>query len=151
MKRTNMVIALLFLVVCGAVVIIVFNQIKGTGLGLAVVFGIVEQHGGRIICESKLSVGTTFRVYFHATEEILETQYSAKKEPPRGQGETILMVDDAPEILEMASRLLDGANYKIITASNAKDSIELYERHREEIGLVLLDLIMPEIGGKHCL
>ncbi len=51
----------------------------------------------------------------------------------------------------MVSRLLRDANYKIITASNAKDSLELYEKHREEIGLVLLDLIMPEIGGKHCL
>ena len=124
---------------------------KGTGLGLAVVYGIVEQHSARIICESKPSVGTTFRIYFPAIEEAHEEQYSEKKEPPRGQGETILLVDDEPDILEMASRLLTGANYQVIAASNAKDALGLYGKHRKEIRLVLLDLIMPEIGGKQCL
>ena len=124
---------------------------KGTGLGLAVVYGIVEQHGARIICESKPSVGTTFKIYFPAVEEIQEEKYLEKKEPPRGQGETILMVDDEANILEMAMSLLNDANYRVIAASNAKDAIELYEKHRDEIRLVLLDLIMPEIGGKQCL
>ncbi len=124
---------------------------KGTGLGLAVVYGIVEQHGARIICESQPSVGTTFRIYFPATEEVSEEQYSEKKEPPRGQGETILLVDDAPEILEMATRLLNDANYRVMAASNAKQAIELYGKHRDKIRLVLLDVIMPEIGGKQCL
>ena len=124
---------------------------KGTGLGLAVVYGIVEQHGARIICESKPSVGTTFRIYFPAIEEVSEEQYSEKKESPKGQGETILLVDDEANILEMASRLLDNANYKVITASNAKDAIELYEKHRDKIRLVLLDMIMPEMGGIRCL
>ena len=67
---------------------------KGTGLGLAVVYGIVEQHGGRIICDSAPSVGTTFRIYFPATDDVPKEQYSEKKEPPRGQGETILLIDD---------------------------------------------------------
>ena len=124
---------------------------KGTGLGLSVVYGIVEQHGARIICESKPSVGTTFRIYFPAIEEVSEEQYSEKKESPKGQGETILLVDDEANILEMASRLLDNANYKVITASNAKDAIELYEKHRDKIRLVLLDMIMPEMGGIRCL
>ncbi len=124
---------------------------KGTGLGLAVVYGIVEQHGGRIICESKPSVGTIFKIYFPAVEEIQKEKYLEKKEPPRGQGETILLVDDEANILEMASRLLDNANYKVITASNAKDAIELYEKHRDKIRLVLLDMIMPEMGGIRCL
>jgi PAS domain S-box-containing protein len=124
---------------------------KGTGLGLAVVYGIVEQHGARIVCESKPPIGTTFRIYFPATEEISETQYSEKKESPKGQGETILLVDDEPEILEMASRLLTGANYQVIAASTAKQAIELYEKHRDKIRLVLLDMIMPEMGGIRCL
>jgi DNA-binding NtrC family response regulator len=111
----------------------------------------VEQHGARIICESKPSVGTTFKIYFPAVEEIQEEKYLEKKEPPRGQGETILMVDDEANILEMAMSLLNDANYRVIAASNAKDAIELYEKHRDEIRLVLLDLIMPEIGGKQCL
>jgi PAS domain S-box-containing protein len=84
---------------------------KGTGLGLAVVYGIVEQHGARIICESKPSVGTIFKIYFPAIEEIQKEKYLEKKEPPRGQGETILLVDDEANILEMASRLFDNAIY----------------------------------------
>jgi PAS domain S-box-containing protein len=124
---------------------------KGTGLGLSVVYGIVEQHGARIICESKPSVGTIFKIYFPAVEEIQKEKYLEKKEPPRGQGETILLVDDEANILEMASRLFDNANYKVITASNAKDAIELYGKHRDKIRLVLLDMIMPEMGGIRCL
>ncbi|MFH0958143.1 MAG: PAS domain S-box protein [Pseudomonadota bacterium] len=124
---------------------------KGTGLGLAVVYGIVEQHAARIICESKPAIGTSFKIYFPAIEEVTHEQLSEKTESPKGQGETILVVDDEPEILEMISHQLTGANYKVIRASNARDAVELYEKHREEIQLVLLDLIMPEIGGKQCL
>jgi CheY-like chemotaxis protein len=124
---------------------------KGTGLGLAVVYGIVEQHGGRIICDSKQSVGTTFRIYFPAIQEIPEEQYSEKKESPKGKGETLLLVDDETSVLEIDSSFLNKANFKVIAASNAKDALELYEKHRDEIRLVLLDLIMPETGGKQCL
>ena len=115
------------------------------------VYGIVEQHGGRIICDSKPSVGTTFRIYFPAIEEVPQEQYSEKKEPPRGQGETILLVDDEPSILEIASRLLNRGNYRVITTSNGKNALELYEKHREEIRLVILDLLMPGMGGEDCL
>ena len=124
---------------------------KGTGLGLAVVYGIVEQHGGSIICDSEPSVGTTVRIYFPAIEEVPQEQYSEKKEPPRGLGETILMVDDESNITICASRMLTKANYRVITASNGKEALELYEKHREEIKLVILDLIMPEMGGGECL
>ena len=124
---------------------------KGTGLGLSIVYGIVEQHGGRIICNSEPSVGTTFTIYFPAIEEVPEEQYSEKKEPPKGKGETILLVDDEPNFLEIASRQLTGYNYKVITASNGKEALELYEKHREQVNLVILDLIMPEMGGEECL
>jgi CheY-like chemotaxis protein len=124
---------------------------KGTGLGLAVVYGIVEQHGGRIICDSEPSVGTTFSIYFPAIEEVPQEQYSEKKEPLRGQGETILVVDDEPSFLEIVSRQLTGYNYNIITASNGKESLSLYEKHHEEIKLIILDLMMPKMGGEECL
>ncbi len=124
---------------------------SGTGLGLAVVYGIVEQHGGRIICDSEPSVGTTFRIYFPAIEEVPQEQYSEKKEPQRGQGETILVVDDEPSFLEIVSRQLTGYNYKIITALSGKEALSLYEKHREDIKLVILDLIMPEMSGERCL
>ena len=61
------------------------------------------------------------------------------------------MVDDESNILEIASRMLTKANYRVITASNGKEAFELYEKHREEIKLVILDLIMPEMGGEECL
>jgi len=124
---------------------------KGTGLGLSVVYGIVDQHGGRIICDSEPSVGTSFSIYFPAIQEAPVEQYSENKEPPRGQGETILVVEDEPGFLKIASRLLMEANYRVIKASNGKDALELYEKHREEIGLVVLDLLMPVMGGKECL
>jgi PAS domain S-box-containing protein len=124
---------------------------KGTGLGLAVVYGIVERHGGRIICNSEPSVGTTFTIYFPAIEEVPEEQYSEKKEPPKGKGETILLVDDEPNFLEIASRQLTGANYKVITASNGKEALDFYEKHREQVNLIILDLIMPKMSGGECL
>ena len=124
---------------------------KGTGLGLSIVYGIVESHGGRIICNSEPSVGTTFKIYFPAIEEVPEEQYSENKEPPKGKGETILLVDDEPNFLEIASRQLTGNNYKVITVSNGKEALELYENHRDQINLIILDLIMPKMGGEECL
>jgi two-component system, cell cycle sensor histidine kinase and response regulator CckA len=124
---------------------------KGTGLGLAVVYGIVEQHNGWIVCDSAPSVGTTFKIYFPAIEEVHEEEYFEENEPPRGQGETILLVDDEPYLLELVSRQLVGANYRTITASNGKEALKLFEKHREQIKLVILDLLMPEMDGKRCL
>jgi PAS domain S-box-containing protein len=124
---------------------------KGTGLGLSVVYGIVEKHGGMIVCDSRPSVGTTFRIYFPAIEVVPQEQYTQKKKPLRGQGETILVVDDEAHITEFASRMLAKANYRVITASNGKEALELYEKHQEEVKLVILDLIMPEMGGEECL
>ena len=124
---------------------------KGTGLGLSVVYGIVGQHGGRIICDSAPSVGTTFRIYFPAIEEVPEEEYFENKERPRGQGETILLVDDEPNLVVIVSRQLVSANYRVMKASNGKEALNLYEKHREEIRLVILDLLMPGMGGKQCL
>ena len=125
------------------------NRVKEQDLGSLVVYGIVEKHGGRIICDSEPSVGTTFRIYFPAIEEVPQEQYSEKKEPPRGRGETLLLVDDESNFLETTSRLLNRANYRVITASNGKDALELYEKHREEIRLVILDLPGPAPGSIH--
>jgi PAS domain S-box-containing protein len=124
---------------------------KGTGLGLAVVYGIVEQHGGRITCYSEPSIGTTFRIYFPAIVEVFKDLYSEKLEAPKGHGETILLVDDEPSILEVASSLLGRANYRLITASTGKDALEIYAEHRENIRLVILDVMMPGMGGEECL
>ena len=73
-----------------------------------------------------------------------------RKNHRKEKGETILLVDDEPNFLEIVSRQLTGDNYKIITALNGKESLSLYEKHQEEIKLVILDLIMPKMGGKEC-
>jgi two-component system, cell cycle sensor histidine kinase and response regulator CckA len=124
---------------------------KGTGLGLAVIYGIVEQHGARIVCDSAPSVGTTFRIYFPAIEEVHEEEYFENKEPPRGESETLLLVDDEPHLRDIVARQLVGANYRVIKASNGNEALKLYEQHRKQISLVILDLLMPGMGGKQCL
>jgi PAS domain S-box-containing protein len=124
---------------------------KGTGLGLSVVYGIVEKHGGNIICDSDPSVGTTFKIFLPTTEEVTEEEHSEKTEPPKGQGETILLVDDEPNLVNIVSRQLVSANYRVIKASNGNEALNLYEEHREQISLVILDLLMPEMDGRRCL
>jgi PAS domain S-box-containing protein len=123
----------------------------GTGLGLAMVHGIVKQHGGHVTCNSELGRGTTFKIYFPALvshEDIGETTVSPM---PRGGSETILLVDDEEFIRDLGSRILTHAGYTVITAPNGKEAVEVYPARRNEIALVMLDLIMPEMGGKQCL
>ena len=127
------------------------EQGKGTGLGLSIVYGIVEENGGRILCYSEPTVGTTFKIYFPAIEENPGSHYAKRGEPLKGQSETILVVDDEPRLTELASIMLTDANYRVITASNGKEALELYEKHREEIRLVILDLMMPVMAGEECL
>ncbi len=124
---------------------------EGTGLGLAMVYGIVQQHGGHIRCYSEPGEGTTFKIYFPAVvanEELIET---AVKVIPRGGSETILLVDDEELIRDLGSRILSKAGYHVLTANNGRDALELYRVQRERIALVILDLIMPEMDGRQCL
>jgi two-component system, cell cycle sensor histidine kinase and response regulator CckA len=123
---------------------------EGTGLGLATVYGIVKQHDGYITCESKPGSGTTFSIYFPAIgagEEPKETV--ARALPQRGYG-TILLVDDEASVRDLGSRIFTKAGYTVVTASNGKEALEIY-RQRNDIDIVILDLIMPEMGGKQCM
>jgi len=124
---------------------------EGTGLGLAMVYGIVKQHGGHIMCYSEPSQGTIFRMYFPALvseETPLETTCRVM---PKGGSETILIVDDEELVRDLGARILTKAGYKVIGASNGKEALKMYQENRDEISLILLDLIMPEMGGKQCL
>ncbi|MCA1961896.1 MAG: PAS domain S-box protein [Desulfomonile sp.] len=124
---------------------------EGTGLGLATVHGIVQHHGGHIRCYSEPGRGTTFKVYFPALSTAEESEGSVVTTMPRGGPETVLLVDDEEMIRDLGSRILTKAGYTVITASNGKEALNLYQGRSSEIALVVLDLIMPEMGGKQCL
>ncbi len=124
---------------------------EGTGLGLAMVHGIVKQHGGHIRCYSEPGHGTTFKIYIPALVSGEEEEETTFKETARGGSETLLLVDDEDLIRDLGARTLTRAGYKVFVASNGKEALEMYQAHRDEIALVLLDLIMPEMGGEQCL
>jgi two-component system cell cycle sensor histidine kinase/response regulator CckA len=124
---------------------------KGTGLGLSVAKGIVEQHGGWITWQSEPVKGTTFTLYFPAIKDS-----SAVREPDQVAGtvpgaEKILLVDDEEYVRDLGKRILERAGYAVITAADGKDALEIYAREQSNIALVVLDLIMPQMGGEKCL
>jgi PAS domain S-box-containing protein len=123
----------------------------GTGLGLAMVHGIVSQLGGFIRCHSEPGKGTSFRIYFPVskTEKLLEVVETVDA-PERGN-EKILLVDDDQRVREMAYELLEGHGYQVLLARSGEEGVAIYGAHKEELSLVILDLIMPGMGGKKCL
>jgi len=124
---------------------------KGTGLGMSVVQGIVDQHGGHVTCESEIGRGTAIKIYFPAIE--LQKRTEAVAEPPLrlGQTETILVVDDEELVRDLAKRILERSGYRVLLAANGKEALALYKKEQENISLVILDLIMPEMSGGQCL
>ncbi|MFH0824131.1 MAG: ATP-binding protein, partial [Pseudomonadota bacterium] len=124
---------------------------EGTGLGLAMVHGIVKQHGGHIMCYSEPGHGTSFKIYFPAVMSRGAEENTIVGKKPLGGSETILLVDDEELIRDLGARILTKAGYKVIMTHNGREALEVYREHGHEIALVVLDLIMPEMGGKQCL
>lgn len=124
---------------------------KGTGLGLSVVYGIVKQHQGWIEVQSRPNAGTTMRVFIPA---IPQTVGGAVPEPVgataiRGGSETILVVEDEPILLGMIKLVLENLGYRVIAASNGAEAIELWRTQKDNVELLLTDLVMPGgISGK---
>jgi len=125
---------------------------KGTGLGLSMVFGTVNSHGGVIDVESEPGSGTEFSIYLPlVTAEEDNALPAATDELVMGQGETILLVDDNESVLEIGRDILEGLNYHVITATDGQLAVAQYQSRFQEIDLVILDVVMPHLGGPEAL
>jgi PAS domain S-box-containing protein len=122
---------------------------KGTGLGLSTVMAIVKSHDGIVNVYSEPGKGTTFKVYLPA----MEISPEGRKEQtetgnlPRGNGETILVVDDEASILTITSQTLQAFGYRVLTATDGADAVAIYAQHRNQIAVVLTDMAMPVMDG----
>lgn len=129
---------------------------RGTGLGLASVYGIVTAHGGHIRCSSVLGLGTTFTIHWPAMPDSGNTDMppvAGEEDSEAGPGgeETILVVDDEEYVRELSVEALKMSGYTILEAANGEEALDIYARHGGSIALVMLDLSMPGMGGHQCL
>ena len=122
---------------------------KGTGLGLAMAYGIVQQHGGYINVYSELDQGTTFRIYLPAAQIKEEIAIAGSAEPPPvGGSETILVVEDDEMLRELSKTVLTENGYNVILARDGQEAVEKFIDHRDAIELAIIDMIMPRKNGK---
>ena len=124
---------------------------RGTGLGLASVYGIIRNHGGGIDVISAPGAGTTFTIYFPADSPatVMEPEPTDRPDAPpinRGQG-TVLLVDDEAVIRDVTTRMLEALGYDVISIDSGRAAVAVYRRRADEIRLVILDLVMPDMGG----
>jgi PAS domain S-box-containing protein len=116
---------------------------KGTGLGLATIYGIIKQHQGWVEVKSTVGKGTTFRIFIpYSGAEPVGAEKPAS-EAVRGGNETILLVEDEKPVRELVARVLEKRGYKVLQAGSGADAVEIWRPHKDDIALVLTDLIMP--------
>jgi CheY-like chemotaxis protein len=124
----------------------------GTGLGLASAYGIIKNHGGFINCYSEIGHGTTFNIYFPESDKAIVDEERRRDDElitgVPGGSETILFVDDEEEILAVGRKILAGLGYRVISAPDGKTSLEIYTDRGDQIDLVVLDYVMPGMGGR---
>jgi PAS domain S-box-containing protein len=121
---------------------------KGTGLGLSTVLGIVKGHGGFLEVQSEPGQGTEFRLYFPAVaEEAANVSGPQAGVPPPGQGETILVIDDEADVREVLAAVLRKFGYRVLVAESGDAGVELCRQHREDVRVVVTDMMMPGMQG----
>lgn len=123
----------------------------GSGMGLAMVYGIVKNHDGYITCQSQLGLGTTFDIYLPALSPAAGNLWREDPADIPGGTETILLVDDEEAIRELSSRMLRSHGYQVVAADSGESALDLFRQDPAKIDLVLLDLAMPGMGGIRCL
>jgi CheY-like chemotaxis protein len=119
---------------------------RGTGLGLASAYGIIRNHGGMINVYSEKGHGATFRIYLPASDKKVVAERATSEPIPKGR-ETVLLVDDEEMILSIGEKTLKRMGYRVMSARSGKEAVELYRKHKNKIDIVVLDMVMPEIGG----
>ena len=125
------------------------EAVKGTGLGLATVYGIVKQHEGLVNVSSQPDKGTTFSIYIPAVDsDIEDREENVSEDRAQGGNETILVAEDEELVRTLTVRVLEGAGYRVLVACDGNEAIELFERHSEEISLSVLDVVMPGKSGR---
>jgi len=121
---------------------------NGTGLGLSMVYGSVQSHGGAVRVDSKAGRGTSFHIYL----PLLDGRQASRDHTNHdkiyaGHGETILLADDEAHVRETGSDVLESLGYRVLTACDGKEAVKLFCAHRDEVALAILDVVMPHLGG----
>lgn len=122
---------------------------KGTGLGLAVVYGIVKEHEGWVTVRSELGRGSTFQVYLPAVsgEPVREIRKETPMEGLQGRGERILLTEDEEGVRAFATRVLGGSGYAVFAAANAREALDLFARERGKFDVLFSDVVLPDGSG----
>ena len=121
---------------------------KGTGLGLAMVYGIVKQHNGFIHVYSEPGKGTTFRAYFPEVDAPADAKVFASQGVAHGGSETILLAEDNESVRNLTEKTLSSYGYRVLVACDGEEAVDIFRRHQKEIAMVVLDVVMPKMGGK---
>jgi len=121
---------------------------KGTGLGLSIVYGIVKQHNGFIDVQSTLGMGTTFNIFFPLVKTIVQERSSMPHLPALGENQTILIADDDMQVRDIIRITLENSGYKVIEAEDGEMAVQQFAKYRDDIDLLILDIVMPKKNGK---